>query len=138
VDRGVESAWTLRPPLVVVAAMVCTMTSWLVSGRPRQFKSRCSILFHLLVPGSGCLAGLHSRLAFLHAPTSPLLLGFDADHGVTGTSARLRPPTGLGERPGRGGPDSSASRRPRRTVSAATPVARVCRKESKPDARCES
>ena len=32
------------------------MTRWLVSGRPRQFiemwlKSRCSILFHLLVPG---------------------------------------------------------------------------------------
>ena len=36
--------------------MVCTMTSWLVSGRPRQFmvmweNSRCSILFHLEVPG---------------------------------------------------------------------------------------
>jgi hypothetical protein len=32
------------------------MTSWLVSGRPRQFRviwenSRCSILFHLEVPG---------------------------------------------------------------------------------------
>src|SRR3989304_1786348 len=32
------------------------MTSWLVRGRPRQFmlmcaKRRCSILFHLLVPG---------------------------------------------------------------------------------------
>jgi hypothetical protein len=32
------------------------MTSWLVSGRPRQFiemweNRRCSILFHLLVPG---------------------------------------------------------------------------------------
>ena len=32
------------------------MTSWLTSGLPRQFwlmkeKSRCSILFHLLVPG---------------------------------------------------------------------------------------
>jgi hypothetical protein len=41
---------------VVVAAMVCTMTSWLVSGRPRQFiemweNRRCSTLFHLLVPG---------------------------------------------------------------------------------------
>ena len=36
--------------------MVVTMTSWLVSGRPRQFivmweNSRCSILFHLEVPG---------------------------------------------------------------------------------------
>ena len=42
--------------LVVVAAMVSTITSWLVNGRPRQFiemweNSRCSILFHLLVPG---------------------------------------------------------------------------------------
>jgi hypothetical protein len=41
---------------VVVAAMDCTMTSWLVSGRPRQFmvmweNSRCSILFHFEVPG---------------------------------------------------------------------------------------
>ena len=36
--------------------MACTMTSWLVSGRSRQFiemweNSRCSILFHLEVPG---------------------------------------------------------------------------------------
>ena len=36
--------------------MLFTMTSWLVSGRPRQFmviaeNSRCSILFHLEVPG---------------------------------------------------------------------------------------
>ena len=36
--------------------MVSTMTSWLVSRRPRQFivmaeNSRCSILFHLEVPG---------------------------------------------------------------------------------------
>jgi hypothetical protein len=35
----------------VVAAMVLTTTSWLVSGRPRQLRvlwenSRCSILFH--------------------------------------------------------------------------------------------
>jgi hypothetical protein len=41
---------------VVVAAMLLTMTSWLVSGRPRQLQvmaenSRCSILFHLEVPG---------------------------------------------------------------------------------------
>jgi hypothetical protein len=41
-------ARTLNPVRVVVAAMVCTMTSWLVSGRPRQFivmweNSRCSI-----------------------------------------------------------------------------------------------
>ena len=36
--------------------MVLTTTSWLVSGLPRQVKvmwenSRCSILFHLEVPG---------------------------------------------------------------------------------------
>src|SRR5674476_895861 len=36
--------------------MVCTITSWLVRGRPRQFmemweKSLCSILFHFDVPG---------------------------------------------------------------------------------------
>jgi hypothetical protein len=36
--------------------MVLTTTSWLVNGRPRQFiviceNSRCSILFHLEVPG---------------------------------------------------------------------------------------
>jgi hypothetical protein len=36
--------------------MVSTITSWLVRGRPRQFvemweKSRCSILFHVEVPG---------------------------------------------------------------------------------------
>jgi hypothetical protein len=41
---------------VVVAAIVLTMTSWLVSGRPRQFmvmaeNSRCSIRFHFDVPG---------------------------------------------------------------------------------------
>ena len=39
-----------------MAAMVFTITSWLVSGRPRQLRvmwenSRYSILFHLEVPG---------------------------------------------------------------------------------------
>jgi hypothetical protein len=47
---------TARPAAVVTAAMVLMMTSWLVSGRPRQARviwenSRCSILFHLEVPG---------------------------------------------------------------------------------------
>ena len=32
-----SSALTVSPVRVVVAAMVFTMTSWLVSGRPRQF-----------------------------------------------------------------------------------------------------
>ena len=36
--------------------MSCTITWWLTSGLPRQFcvmkaNRRCSILFHLLVPG---------------------------------------------------------------------------------------
>src|SRR3990170_1428465 len=47
---------TFRPVRVVVAAIRFTTVSWLTSGLPRQFwvmalKSRCSILFHLLVPG---------------------------------------------------------------------------------------
>jgi hypothetical protein len=51
-----SSARTRSPVRVVVVAMDCTMTSWLVSGRPRQFmvmweNSRCSTLFHLEVPG---------------------------------------------------------------------------------------
>ena len=42
--------------MVVVAAMVSTTTSWVSRGRPRQFmviaeNIRCSILFHLEVPG---------------------------------------------------------------------------------------
>jgi hypothetical protein len=51
-----RTAVTFRPVLVVTALMVWMMTSWETSGRPRQFmviaeNSRCSILFHLLVPG---------------------------------------------------------------------------------------
>src|SRR5262245_57859156 len=51
-----KSQATFRPVSVLVAAIRLTTTSWLTSGRPRQFwlmneKSRCSILFHLLVPG---------------------------------------------------------------------------------------
>src|SRR5512135_3020243 len=51
-----NSQATFSPVSVVVAAIGLTITSWLTSGRPRQFwlmneKSRCSILFHLLVPG---------------------------------------------------------------------------------------
>src|SRR5258708_38696775 len=51
-----SSQRTLRPAVVVVAAISWTMTWWLTSGLPRQFwvmneNRRCSILFHLLVPG---------------------------------------------------------------------------------------
>ena len=47
---------TVSPLRVLVLAMSWTMTSWLTKGRPRQFmvmkeNRRCSILFHLLVPG---------------------------------------------------------------------------------------
>src|SRR5664280_909548 len=52
VEDGAQHA----PVRVRVEAIVATTTSWLVNGRPRQFmaiweNSRCSILFHLLVPG---------------------------------------------------------------------------------------
>jgi hypothetical protein len=51
-----STAATDSPVAVVTAPMVFTTTSWLVSGRPRQARviwenSRCSILFHLDVPG---------------------------------------------------------------------------------------
>src|SRR6516225_6542848 len=54
--RESTSAWTRSPARVVVAAIRFTITWWLTSGLPRQFwlmkeNSRCSILFHLLVPG---------------------------------------------------------------------------------------
>jgi len=51
-----SSARTVRPVSVVVAAMSSTIVRKLRRGLPRQLmlmkeKSRCSILFHLLVPG---------------------------------------------------------------------------------------
>src|SRR3981189_2235317 len=51
-----SSARTVRPVSVVVAAMSSTIVRKLRKGLPRQLmlmkeKSRCSILFHLLVPG---------------------------------------------------------------------------------------
>ena len=56
VVAGVELGVHPQADVVRVEAMVATTTSWLVNGRPRQFmviweNSRCSILFHLLVPG---------------------------------------------------------------------------------------
>src|SRR5712692_5899175 len=75
-----SSARTVSPVVVVVAAISCTMVLKLRKGLPRQFivmkeKSRCSILFHLLVPGgrwhtvmgtrivlaSSCNSTFHSR-----------------------------------------------------------------------------
>jgi hypothetical protein len=56
VGVGIEFGVHAQAGRVVVAAMLCTMTSWLVRGRPRQFmemreNNRCSILFHFEVPG---------------------------------------------------------------------------------------
>ena len=72
--------FTRNPFFVVVAAIRLTMTSWLTSGWPRQFwvmneNRRCSIWFHLLVPGgkwqteiskpvsfaSRCISNFHRR-----------------------------------------------------------------------------
>src|SRR5437899_8534006 len=71
----------VSPLVVVVLPIRFTTTARLVRGRPRQFlvmwqNIRCSILFHLLVPGgkwqtltrrpdslaNSCRASLHSRL----------------------------------------------------------------------------
>src|SRR6266540_2752770 len=56
IGGGIQLGADGQPVRVVVAAMLLTMTWWLVSGRPRQLvvmwaNSRCSILFHLEVPG---------------------------------------------------------------------------------------
>src|ERR1035441_2210398 len=77
---------TRRPVLVVVAAIRLTMTSWLTSGLPRQFfvmkeNRRCSILFHLLVPGGKWLTEISSPVSsasfcnssFHHRTPQPLL-----------------------------------------------------------------
>jgi hypothetical protein len=64
-----STAVTDSPVAVVTAPMVFTTTSWLVSGRPRQARviwenSRCSILFHLEVPGQcRCLSAANYRFA---------------------------------------------------------------------------
>ena len=58
VGAVVQAGLQVRPVRVVVAAMLLMMTSWLVSGRPRQFivmweNSRCSTLFHFDVSRAG-------------------------------------------------------------------------------------
>src|SRR5208337_3670799 len=57
-------ALTFSPLLVIVAPISLTTTSWLTKGRPLQFilmwlNSRCSILFHLLVPGGRWQTVIH-------------------------------------------------------------------------------
>jgi hypothetical protein len=89
--RGRGSA--LAPPSMVLA-ISWMMTSWLISGRPRQLRvmwenMRCSILFHLLVPGgrwrtwmgisslvaSSCRATFHrrQRLPLLPPPSAVII-----------------------------------------------------------------
>src|SRR6266702_653450 len=71
-----STALTVSPVLVVTALIVSMMTSWEISGRPRQFmviaeNSRCSIRFHLLVPGGRC-ATVMSRPASAANAASPV------------------------------------------------------------------
>ena len=56
IRRSSSRLRTAKPAFVVVAAMRFTITWWVINGLPRQFcvmkeNRRCSILFHLLVPG---------------------------------------------------------------------------------------
>ncbi len=64
-----SSDCTRRPFSVVVLAIRLTMTSWLINGRPLQFSVmwqniRCSILFHLLVPGGKWQTAIRSPISF--------------------------------------------------------------------------
>jgi len=69
----------------VVAPMRLTIVSWSTSGFPRQFmlmweNRRCSILFHLLVPGGRCEAEADART--VAAPT----VGGDQELGGVGAA----------------------------------------------------
>jgi hypothetical protein len=88
-----RAAVTVSPAAVVVAAMVSMMTWWLARGRARQVRvmwqnSRCSILFHLEVPGgkwqtvisspacaaSAASSAFHARLRWsLEPPASQVI-----------------------------------------------------------------
>jgi hypothetical protein len=97
----------LRPAWVWVAAISSTITSWDTSGRPRQFmemwlNSRCSILFHLEVPGGEvahghCKASLGGEAGQLGLPgadpiaVGPARIGTDQQPGCGG----VQRPTGL-------------------------------------------
>ena len=63
---------------MVVAAMLLMMTSWLVSGLPRQFiviweNSRCSTLFHFDVPGGKWQTVISSPVSTARAAICSLL-----------------------------------------------------------------
>jgi hypothetical protein len=65
---GSSSAWTVSPVRVVVAPIVPTTTSWLVSGRPRQLllireNSRCSIWGEMRWVSAGVWACANGRAA---------------------------------------------------------------------------
>src|SRR4029077_14045106 len=98
-----SSQRTVRPVLVVVAEINSTMARSLTSGWARQFwlmkeKSRCSILFHLLVPGgrwlttmsrpsslaSFCSSRFHSRTRepLLPPPAAVLRVGAAVGYGA--------------------------------------------------------
>src|ERR1017187_2834229 len=70
-----RTALTVRPVLVVTALIVSLMTSWEISGRPRQFlviaeNSRCSIGFHLLFPGGRCATVMSRPASAANAASS--------------------------------------------------------------------
>src|SRR5947209_18920980 len=95
-----RAARTLSPSAVVVAPMRRTITSWATSGLPRQFwvtwqNRRCSILFHLLVPGgrwhtcsTSPVASAASGSATLHSRLPPHVL---PPPSATTSSSALRP-----------------------------------------------
>ena len=90
-----------RPVCVVVLAISCTMTWCVSSGLPRQFwvmnaNRRCSMRFHLLVPGGKCATVISSPIwsasacsSVFHSRTrTPLLLPQSAV--ITRKSFRFR------------------------------------------------
>src|SRR3954463_10850907 len=100
----------VNPAAVVVLPIRFTTTARLVKGRPRQFlvmwqNIRCSILFHLLVPGgkwhtltfnpvslaSSCNATFHRRLRLPWLPPPrPAPTGAGSDRRRVGRPDRRR------------------------------------------------
>jgi hypothetical protein len=81
IGGAIEFGVDFSPVRVVVAAMDCTMTSWLVRGLPRQFmvmweKSRCSIRLHCA-----------SRSLEVDCVQLPLYAGAQLDLNLTGQVA---------------------------------------------------
>ena len=110
---------TFRPVLVVVAAIRLTIASWLTSGLPRQFwlmneKSRCSILFHLLVPGGKWHTEI-SKPRLIRQPLELQLPETDPRAVAPAAIGGDQQPLGLGVvRLGPSSPTSGGCSRPRR------------------------